>query len=238
MDVVYVLGKGSLWKDNELRYSLRSIEKYLTGYDQVYIVGERPEWLKTILHIPFADLPKRKEINIRNKILAACDAKDVSEHFIFFNDDHFLLKTLDVADIFYWHSGNLEAKAANSEGSNKRKIENTIELTGGETLFYDIHVPIIYNKYEFDKIMRHPSLNWDEHDYLVKTLYAAWADTEDVETYSKYMSDCKISIRTGYDVIKEKIKDRLFFSVGPEGIKADMKRVLEELYPGKSKYEI
>ena len=40
MDVVYILGKGSVWKDNEIRYSLRSIEKHLTGFDRVFIVGQ------------------------------------------------------------------------------------------------------------------------------------------------------------------------------------------------------
>jgi len=50
MDIVYVLGSGSEWDDNEIRFSLRSVEKYLTGVGNVYIIGKKPNFLKDIIH--------------------------------------------------------------------------------------------------------------------------------------------------------------------------------------------
>ena len=59
MDVVYILGTGSTSNDNEIRYSLRSIEKYLIGFNVVYIVGECPKFLKGIIHLDFRPTKKQ-----------------------------------------------------------------------------------------------------------------------------------------------------------------------------------
>ena len=48
IDVVIPLGTGSRWQDNELRYCLRSIEKNLSGVNEVVIVGEKPKWLTNV----------------------------------------------------------------------------------------------------------------------------------------------------------------------------------------------
>lgn len=237
MDIVYVLGTGSLWKNNELRYSLRSIQKYLNGFGKIFIVGECPEWITGIVHLPCQDIPKRKEWSIMNKIMCACNSELVSNDFIFFNDDHFLLKPVDVADINYWYSCSLVQKAIISNGPNKSKAVNTMEVIDPESPFYDIHTPMIYNKQEFRKIMLNPAINWHEKDYLVKTLYANMSSLDSVDVYRRHMKDCKISVRMGYDMIRDKIKDRVVFSIGPAAVKADLKRVLNELYPDQSIYE-
>ena len=44
-DVVYPIGQGSSWKNNELRFSLRSIEKYGINVGKLFIVGELPDFL-------------------------------------------------------------------------------------------------------------------------------------------------------------------------------------------------
>jgi hypothetical protein len=237
MDVVYVLGKGSLWKDNELRYSLRGIEKYLQGYNHVFIVGECPGWLSGVTHLPCDDIKSRKEWSIMRKVMTACDYAEVSENFLFFNDDHFALRPVQANQIKYWHSCSLEQKLPIVAGNNMRKVVNTMEVIPGFSLFFDIHVPMIYNKTEFKRIMSSPALKWEEKDYLIKTLYANLSMLQDVTYNIERMGDCKISTQIGYDLIRSKIKDRYFFSVGPKGVKADFKRLMTELYPDKSKYE-
>ena len=44
MDILYVVGTGSKWDNNELRYSLRSIDKYGINIDRVFIVGTKPDF--------------------------------------------------------------------------------------------------------------------------------------------------------------------------------------------------
>jgi hypothetical protein len=95
-DAVYILGKGSIWNDTELKYSLRSLGSYCYNIDNVYLVGERPSFLNgRIIHVPANDLIGKewKEYNIMRKIYAACKLRSLSKEFLFLNDDHFLLKS-------------------------------------------------------------------------------------------------------------------------------------------------
>jgi hypothetical protein len=75
IDVVYTLGTESSWQDNELRYSLRSLERNFPDLGRVWIVGHKPAWLTGVVHIPMADVHKQnKDANLIDKILAACRA--------------------------------------------------------------------------------------------------------------------------------------------------------------------
>jgi hypothetical protein len=65
MDLVYVLGSGSRWGDNELRYSLRSVEKHLKGYNNVYLVGDKPDWVRNVTHIPKQDITVQRMFDKR-----------------------------------------------------------------------------------------------------------------------------------------------------------------------------
>lgn len=71
MDVVIPLGSGSRWQDNELRFCLRAVEKHLKGYDRIYIVGRKPDWIQNIEFIPYVEAHTR-ERNIMEKVRRAC----------------------------------------------------------------------------------------------------------------------------------------------------------------------
>ena len=45
IDVFYVIGTGSKWQNNELRYSLRSLEMFGKNIKDVYIVGNKPYFI-------------------------------------------------------------------------------------------------------------------------------------------------------------------------------------------------
>ena len=60
MDIVIPLGTESRWHDNELRFTLRSIEKHLTGYRNVIIVGWCPPWVQNVVHIKKEDWAGKK----------------------------------------------------------------------------------------------------------------------------------------------------------------------------------
>ncbi|MFT5681171.1 MAG: hypothetical protein ACI8RZ_002077 [Myxococcota bacterium] len=109
MDVVYPYKQPG--HSEELRYSLRALEKYFPDHGQVWIIGERPDGLRreTYRFIPHASAPRRdpayraapwpdlarlraKERNINAKIAIAATHDAISEAFLFINDDHYLLK--------------------------------------------------------------------------------------------------------------------------------------------------
>jgi hypothetical protein len=68
LPIVIPLGNGSLLDNIELRYSLRSIDKYCYGYSgEIVIVGKLPEFVKGISAIGVYDSfvgMKRREGNM------------------------------------------------------------------------------------------------------------------------------------------------------------------------------
>lgn len=91
MDLVYILGTGSVWQNNELRYSLRSVEKNVLDLGKVFIVGEYPEWLQKAIHIPCPDTYITKWKNAYVKVSKACECPEISREFLLMNDDFFIL---------------------------------------------------------------------------------------------------------------------------------------------------
>ena len=57
MDILYVVGRGSTWNNNELKYSLRSIAKNGINVDRVFIVGYIPDFInrEEVICLPFED---------------------------------------------------------------------------------------------------------------------------------------------------------------------------------------
>lgn len=221
MDIVVPYRKEA--NEIELTYCLRSIEKYLTGYRDIWVIGDKPS-LK-VKHLPCSDIQGRKEYSIAWKISHACKCDAISENFIMFNDDHFLLKPLDISEIKYWHNGPLEDAKERGSGGYRRAVMDTIEkLNGG--LNYDIHTPIIYNKKHFLRLF-----TWQE-ELCVKSMYCNQMNVE-----GEFMTDCKLNFPYSKTAIEEKLKDRLFFSTGHFVMIDEMLEVFNELYPNPSKYE-
>lgn len=96
MDILYVIGRGSDWDNNELRYSLRSIAKNGKNIDRVYIVGYKPDWVSDLVtYIPCDDPYDRAHKNILHKVLWAIDHSDIGSHFLISSDDHYYTKETD-----------------------------------------------------------------------------------------------------------------------------------------------
>ena len=239
ISVIYPLGTGSKWQNNELRYSLRSLSK-ISGIGDVFIVGEKPDWLRNIIHIPRKDIPFRKEYSIYTKIMAAVNDDRVSNCFLFMNDDHFCLQDMDVTEVDNYASGTLEDEYNRRHGHYKAACKNTLEFLEIIDLldrvipincpYCDVHTPILYWKGFWNGIDK---LNCHKQEYVLKSLYAGFAGVQTVE-----ITDLKINKPMPYREILAKLVGRKFFSIGDYGVCPDMKRVMSELYPKKSKYEV
>lgn len=236
MDVVYPLGKKSRWDNNELRYSLRSIEKHLTGVDKIYIVGERPDFLQNVIHIPYEDTYACKETNIYKKVLRACQEESLSQEFLFFNDDHFILRDFNVDEFPFFYKSDLYATIQKLRPTNRYRkyLDKTMRVLHSlrlPTKNFDTHTPIIYNKQTFLEIM--PKYDWEHRiGYVVKSLYA---NTLRIEGQRE--PDCKIGFQFLAEECFNIIKDRKVFSIGDAALGPQLEVVLNHLYPNKSKWE-
>lgn len=147
MDYVYICRKGD---NEELRYSLRSIEKNMPP-GNVWVFGYRPDWYIGNL-VQVEDIGDKFE-NIRNCISMISDNTNISENFVLMNDDFFVLKKINT--INNYHGGFLDNKIKKYKNLLRSpKYIKLLELTlkqlknnGIENpLDYDIHVPITMNK--------------------------------------------------------------------------------------------
>jgi hypothetical protein len=172
IDIVIPLGNGSTWHDNELKYCLRSIEKYLTGFRDIHIVGACPKFLRNINHIPCRDIDRIPDTNIMRKLNAACENPQVSDNFLMFNDDHFLVHNFHAPDFPYLYFKDLSDYIALNRGpyaGRARSTKSYLEQKGLSTKYFDIHTPIIYNKAKF---MENVVEKWHPSGFLIKSMYA------------------------------------------------------------------
>jgi hypothetical protein len=125
MDIIYILGTGSKWQNNEIRYSIRSILKHCQDLERVIIIGEDPgfyHYNDKLIHIPTADTA-HKEANIWKKVLKAAGTPEISDPFLFINDDHFMLKPFNAAVYPYYTKGDL----AEMNFNTLRQLSNDIK---------------------------------------------------------------------------------------------------------------
>lgn len=203
----------------ELRYCLRSIETYLTDVGQVFIVGELPDWVQNVVHIPYADNPdwRFKERNIYEKTLAACDDERVSDPFLFMNDDHYFLTRTSCNDILHLYTC--------TPPTSGKYFDTTMRNTWGVMgigRYYDIHFPILYQKARYKRILS--ALDWSKpYGYCIKSIYCkGFGELESLKTADNKLREP--GERPTGD----------WFSTSD---KSFTESIMQELYPNISKYE-
>lgn len=234
-DIVYIIGTGSRWQDNELRFSLRSVEKYL-DHGKVFVCGEFPSWLQNVKHIPSIDgfmppVQAWKQKNAIHKIRTACLNSDVSDDFVLMNDDFFFLRKTDVETL---HLGELHKaieKHTTKDGYYYHAIVTTRDLlnvAGLETKNYEVHYPIVINKKKFLTLTN--SLSWHEVGYIYRSIYG--------NTYNiggkKLEEDTKAYC---VEDIAKKSQGTLISTSDRVVLSAQFQRFIAEKFPKPSKYE-
>jgi hypothetical protein len=238
MDIVYALGSGSLHDNFEIRYSLRSIEKHLSGVGNVFIVGELPDFLTNVIHIPEVDekSPIWKDRNIFRKLLLACQQNEISESFLFFNDDHYCIDDLEADKIPYYYRENDMLRTitiTRKDTSWKQSLINTREyltMNGYDVKMFDMHTPIIYEKSKFLKLKE---LDWEkDNGYGIKSLYCNMHRIKgELHKDNRWFPRHENIL-----VLNSRLKNKPFISTSPE-IPDIQKKIIQTLFPNKSKYE-
>lgn len=239
IDVVYVLGTGSNWKNNEIRFSLRSIEKNLKEFRKVWVVGEKPDFLKNVNHIPYPDeLPQNADGNIIRKVLRVCQEKALTNDFLFINDDHLVLKPVVAREIPPYHKGDMMSfNKAYFEFNGWRLVlyrtRNILQQMGYPTLHYDCHVPMVINKTLFPEAISH--FNYDKNTgYTMKSLYGNVVFKE-----APQLNGEKVTLFRPYTTkdLVIKTSNCAFASFNDVGLTPMLKEWLWDILPEPSKFE-
>lgn len=238
---MYVLGRGSNWADNELRYSLRLLEQNLQDLGTVFVVGERPKWLTGVMHLPFPDVHICKERNIMIKLAYACGHPELSKTFLHCHDDHFMLAPMMGKDIPNWCGGSLEATAA---GAMKKvpgnhwaiAVHNThkvLHARGHTTQNFDLHFPMLFDKDAYPETMDLYDWANTPRGFVVKSLYANTLGLPGTRS-----ADLKINTRLTMTEAVAWLKGKPWFSVGNGGLTLNFKQLFPALAPKPSRFEI
>lgn len=241
MDILYVLGRHSKWENNELRLSLRSIEKFGKNVGRVFLVGHDPMFLSEyVTYIPYKDKYNKvcKQKNILDAICYAVEHSDIGEEFLLSSDDHIYLKETDFDNYPFFCKGMLPT---DSKHKLYRKtlcdtrnilIKNGLPFYNfsqhGNTHLFRRAIDIAKNLIEMASNTR---FGCEPTCILLNAFYAknAFAITN--------RSDLKISNDEDLNSMLAKTKDREVVSFN-DYIHDSIKDYLFNLFPLKSKYEI
>lgn len=202
----------------ELRYSLRSIDKFLP-HDEVVIVGPwLPDWITDVTWINVEDIPNRKQWSIRKKILIALE---YTERIFFMNDDIYLLKPM--TDIPFYYKGTLK----NYAESGSKVLQSQLEALGKPVKNFDIHYPIIYSKQYFNEA----SQSFTDGT-IIKSMYCNYHTIIGEE-----INDCKLHNQKSQQAARLFMNGKPCLSNSQYALRVTMP-ILQELFPNPSKYEL
>ena len=166
------------WRDNEeLRYSLRSVEKYASWINHIYIItdGQCPEWLDAshpkVTIVDHKDiLPAEALPTFNSQAIESCIYKieGLSEHFIVGNDDTMFVKETSPATFFNADGSPIvrlmrfNRKKALLRGNyfgTIRRMQDMIEADFGKKIYLAPH-------HNFDAYLR------SDYEYCANNLHA------------------------------------------------------------------
>lgn len=199
----------------ELRYSLRSLVNLTEQLEVVIVADYLPDWVTGVTWIKVKDVPGRKQLSIRRKILAALE---YHPELFFMNDDVYLLKPTDPFNHPYYSHGLLK----NYSESGARHLEK--QLPDG-AVHFDGHYPLVYNRERFYELS-------DYHqDSIIKSMYCNHHGIEGGEA-----ADCKIFKKSTDKYIQSIFALGSCVSTGPSGLAKSLP-FLKQKFPKKSDYE-
>jgi len=225
MNLVYLLGTGSVWTDNEIRFSLRSVEKHVLDLEKVFIVGECPAWLKNVIHISCEDPTPVPWRNAHFKITRACQDERINEEFLLMNDDFFFFQDIQAKNYPYYFKSQL----------NKLKLQTAfyLKLNQRPTKNFQIHCPIRIDPGEFLKLPEIPTAprHWSYRSFYANYYEKKAIQREDpmiwpnrsvpeIESFIEGKTDCAIISETAKKShfrawIRAKFPDQSCFEISP-----------------------
>lgn len=221
VDIIIALANDQRFNYAELRYTLRSIEKNLSGYRDIYLIGEKPSWITNVIHIPQKDIRGRTAFSIFSKFMTAANNENVSQKFISWADDTYLLKPLLVEGIKDWYDQTLKDWTYRNINSLYRNIIRNTWKIFPDGLFYNVHTPCIYDKDKFKALNKY---DWKTTEYLIKSLYFNHNESDPVPMRDpKRHRDLFLSTSGKIDVEINKIFKELFSK--PSRYEADNKTI-------------
>lgn len=249
MDILYIVGKGRSKCDNyDLRYSLRSIEKFGKNVDRIFVAGYCPEWLSDeIVKVPYEqpyDNPHitEKHLNLLSTVLYVIDNTDINDDFLISMDDHYYIRETDFDNYPYYAKivkGDTELKPGKNPPNRYGQF-----ILSTNCFLKSLDLPTYFFCPHRNMHLSRPIIN-ECRNILERIMF----EKLDVEPWAFLINYAYSKNPFTITPIKDiKVKDETqWYKVNPENsevfstsdfeINSKLDILMKELYPNKSKYE-
>lgn len=152
LDIVYIL-REDIGDAEELRYSLRSVEKNFP-HRKVWFVCGQPDGLVPDGRILHNQTGSSKWGLIKSSMWKIIDNSEVTDDFYLFNDDFFVMKPFK-GKFKNYVDGTLERRIEELRasyawlkpyGRTLLKAQQELMILKCPTMNYDVHLPMLFNK--------------------------------------------------------------------------------------------
>ncbi len=249
-DVLYLTAK-SKWGD-ELKYSLRSFEKFFPQLGRVWIFGHLPDNIDPakVLHINEPEWVK-PPVFVESAALQILNNKldRLSEDFILAQDDNYLLRPVTFEDFGPLNVQNLDEVQIRGSKPWQLMLWRTFDLLkfmGHSVYNYESHTPHRFNRSKLRMVSERftrteMAATHRYHGLCIRMAY--WnilkeADRAPLRSASEH--------RVGFtqpgdsetvEQISAALQDRIFMFHDDNGLSDALKSVLETRFPNKSHFE-
>ncbi|NCB43568.1 MAG: hypothetical protein EOM59_13260 [Clostridia bacterium] len=233
-------------KWEELRYALRSIEKYGIPEDKVFLLASKlPDWVSDEVTLVKCEQiqGKRfaKSFDAVAKLKAAIAHPDIPEQFIYTYDDTVFLSRIDFAIPTIAVSKINLLKISNFDGSATwiEVLSNSIErlrANGLPTYNYETHLPRTLEKSKLAELFA--KFGFQKRPYLVSTLYYNYFCSEpEYELFDGQLIKADIRTDLSPEQIAEIVKYKACLNYNDAGLNIHLKNYLSEKFDQKSRFE-
>lgn len=226
-DVVYILKDGT--PGDELRYSLRSVERNLE-HRHVWFVCGKPSGLIPDKYMDHTQSGSTKWERVRSSLISVCKNDNITKQFWLFNDDFYILQPIEKQFVYHRglladHIKDVETRHAGTITGYTRQLRNCEQMlrdAGLTTLDYAIHIPMLIDR---EKMLE--TLEMFPRCPMFRSLYGNYAGVG-----GEYMKDNKTT-----DANKDIDKSAPFLSTSNISFGGRVREQIEEMFPDVCKYE-
>lgn len=237
----------SKWE--ELRYSLRSIDKHLKEDYQVYIIGDKPEWIQNVVFISHKrnnEIAETCTYDAISKLQLFLEQPGTSQAFIRMYDDICLLQDMTRSPIAVFRAmydlNSFKCSGVSFWFEQLERTLNALKSNGLTTWNTETHLPELFYKEGMKEVFK--KFNPLQNRFLTSSLYFNYWYTEQQPVIEKRTHGAKF-----YGDYKEYnyppevdpaecCSGKLFLNYNNAGLTDKLKTFIEKRFPEKSKFEI
>ena len=227
-DIVYILKSDINSNSEELKYSLRSVEKNFP-YNKIWFAGGKPQNIEPDGFVPIEQKGRNKWEKVRNTIEIICHQQEITNNFWLFNDDFFIMQPIQdcptaVTGTMYKRIQELMWKNNLSQYAKELFVtKKLLENKKLDTMNYALHIPMLINK---QKALE--TIKTFENSPMFRCCYGNQHNTAEI-----IMNDVKI-----YQLNKVPTGKEIYLSTSNDSFtNGEVGKYIKEQFPKRSRYE-